>query len=153
MRIFTFQYVSINTVGRYADEMAICNLHSNMFLLIRWGTGAVLLPFRIEFTFQYVSINTRPLLTGVPGRIQFTFQYVSINTKNSGWRVIQAKRFTFQYVSINTGILLQHIPCMYHLHSNMFLLILLRIYFRPSLDKFTFQYVSINTCLPQRPFW
>ena len=57
--IFTFQYVSINTV------------HSMKYSVIRK-----------LFTFQYVSINTLdPSSTDNIQRV-FTFQYVSINTKS-----------------------------------------------------------------------
>ena len=56
--IFTFHYVSINTLVRLLVLPLDCSLHSTMFLLI--------LPSRPEsyttlnfFTFHYVSINTR----------------------------------------------------------------------------------------------
>ena len=55
--VFTFQYVSINTVW-----------------LIRFSVIST------SFTFQYVSINTLLDYFGVPINPSFTFQYVSINT-------------------------------------------------------------------------
>ena len=54
--IFTFQYVSINTMPRDSSNEKYPSLHSNMFLLIlvRFTTSRS----AISFTFQYVSINT-----------------------------------------------------------------------------------------------
>ena len=55
--IFTFQYVSINTVALLIDAM-----------------------LREFFTFQYVSINTDSHWKKSSESFPFTFQYVSINT-------------------------------------------------------------------------
>ena len=58
---------------------------------------------------------------------EFTFQYVSINTLFFAVFLGSSPLFTFQYVSINTCQTC-HCGCVQlgHLHSNMFLLILVR---------------------------
>ena len=53
--------------------------------------------------------------------------------------------FTFQYVSINTGYIPNQQSVYISLHSNMFLLILIRHVSHLLSIAFTFQYVSINT--------
>ena len=54
--------------------------------------------------------------------------------------------FTFQYVSINTTMMRWWRPRLFALHSNMFLLILVRVTEDiQDVPGFTFQYVSINT--------
>ena len=122
-RLFTFQYVSINTATAHQREVLdLQTLHSNMFLLIRfWYT--YLLPVVAHFTFQYVSINTI-LITGyLLCTITFTFQYVSINTSDQIRGIPSISIFTFQYVSINTGFGSLDEVFGYPFHSNMFLLI------------------------------
>ena len=54
---FTFQYVSINTWPGANQSAVEGNLHSNMFLLIRFPE-LFQLHRKLIFTFQYVSINT-----------------------------------------------------------------------------------------------
>ena len=76
--VFTFQYVSINTMDAEESSIPIVTLHSNMFLLIR--KSHVCMRKRPAFTFQYVSINTLLRLRSILGSNVFTFQYVSINT-------------------------------------------------------------------------
>ena len=57
LSIFTFQYVSINTVKHNYRKESDSTLHSNMFLLIR--EGRLNRNVFCIFTFQYVSINTK----------------------------------------------------------------------------------------------
>ena len=100
--VFTFQYVSINTlIVPMPPVMLLSYLHSNMFLLIHscFSTEAM---FRKAFTFQYVSINTTAHL-----------QKTATETFN-----LHSNMFLL--------ILLEQ-RCLYctcqNLHSNMFLLI------------------------------
>ena len=55
--LFTFQYVSINTIAVISALYAFVSLHSNMFLLIPSPIAVPAVSASV-FTFQYVSINT-----------------------------------------------------------------------------------------------
>ena len=166
-KIFTFQYVSINTSVSLSGSCQIQTLHSNMFLLIHQSllqTAAQ----QSYFTFQYVSINTGQERWKRSPSKTFTFQYVSINTDVDFQNGEVIVFFTFQYVSINTTRFHRRNSFRNPLHSNMFLLILFALLFcclsylslhsnmflliRHSQSYeanhakgFTFQYVSINT--------
>ncbi len=101
----------------------VCNLHSNMFLLI------------LDFT----TLKSHIILV-------FTFQYVSINTLTH-----RSLLLMISYLHSNMFLLIQIVSKISkvlskHLHSNMFLLIPKRLNFHTKItSKFTFQYVSINT--------
>mgnify|MGYP000479553277 CR=1 FL=1 len=119
----TFQYVSINTwIAEVEENKKNQSLHSNMFLLILSGCS-------------------------VSGSVfsSFTFQYVSIHTIVSRGYYSRYNHLTFQYVSINTMPRDSSNEKYPSLHSNMFLLILVRFTTSRSAISFTFQYVSINT--------
>ena len=98
--IFTFQYVSINTL-----------------------TGNLLIERTPLFTFQYVSINTNHSFQIKLYALIFTFQYVSINT-----RVADPAKLCDLPLHSNMFLLIpQHLlflaQAQASLHSNMFLLI------------------------------
>ena len=61
--IFTFQYVSINTVAEIDAAIEDLTLHSNMFLLILIF-NCIFITWLTAFTFQYVSINTKASIHG-----------------------------------------------------------------------------------------
>ena len=75
----------------------------------------------------------------------FTSQHVSINSLCSSRMTLTLSKFTSQHVSINSVKLTDKDIDFIHLHSNMYLLILMRFVTCNEVGKFTFQHVSINS--------
>ena len=100
LKLFTFQYGSINTYISVTHPRMQMDLHSNMVLLIHFFPESLIL-CSSKFTFQYGSINTVWCSFRINNNSLFTFQYGSINT---------LFKCTPDYGGIN-------------LHSNMVLLI------------------------------
>ena len=96
---FTFQYVSINTEIYTPKWIKNIPLHSNMFLLIRMPGSPSYKKYRTLHSNMFLLIR----------RLE---EYDR-----------RAVHFTFQYVSINTMELLMQYVMYMPLHSNMFLLI------------------------------
>ena len=100
---------------------------------------------KMSFTFHYVSINSSANLPLISSSARFTFHYVSINSVFHNQFYHRLQQFTFHYVSINSHQTQGCRPCVTHLHSTMYLLILpncLCVLFN---IIFTFHYVSINS--------
>ena len=100
IELFTFQYVSINTISALLVTLE-----------------------RIHFTFQYVSINTYSLvLLASDYRTLHSNMFLLIQSMRAVNQLMWPN-FTFQYVSINTDRCRWTRRVFFSLHSNMFLLI------------------------------
>ena len=100
-KIFTFQYVSINTQQRFQRLATKMHLHSNMFLLIQKRENLLPILEQNLHSNMFLLIPF-PVSCTSPLEREFTFQYVSINTYSSTSTRFLICLFTFQYVSINT---------------------------------------------------
>ena len=113
---FTFHYVSINSHP--------FNLENKILYL---------------FTFHYVSINSATPAVNTTAFSKFTFHYVSINSMYEKKDMYTVIEFTFHYVSINSNAVESKCFQICHLHSTMYLLILVTpnsTYFKPSTPTF-----------------
>ena len=96
--LFTFHYVSINTVSALLDSLE-----------------------RVYFTFHYVSINTRVMVLQDAGELSLHSTMFLLIHRLDYYFPILANIFTFHYVSINTSspkiksrIIILYIPlCFY----------------------------------------
>ena len=79
--VFTFHYVSINSPHETQRSFADADLHSTMYLLIRYLCDRHH-QRKVQFTFHYVSINSVAALGVSAVKSLFTFHYVSINSRN-----------------------------------------------------------------------
>ncbi len=99
--VFTFQYGATSTDPRDYTYDDLCNLHSNMELLLLYVYDNFY-EASTKFTFQYGATSTQSTLIPKDAKFTFTFQYGATSTDETIKMSAISSSFTFQYGATST---------------------------------------------------